>query len=148
MGYTLLEFLKNHGLNKKSLDIDESVSPFPRTIQLPECPKCGNNLFLSHPNYKPDPFIENKRQEGIYGAKYPKNRKWLVGCWTGNCNFSIPLTKNDLVQCPECKRHFMEDYSLYDHMRYQCTRSARSPEMLKKAGVERYLGGLMVIDSD
>ena len=40
----------------------------------------------------------------------------------------------------------MDQYSLYDHMRYQCTHEARMDEMLKKAGVEKYHAGLMVVE--
>lgn len=145
MGLSLEEFAKKHGLGIKSLTIDEAVSPYPRTVLLPECPKCKNNLFLSHPEYRADPFIEKKRDAGIFGVKYPGNRKWLVACWTYNCDFHIALLKKDLVRCPECKQYYMDQYSLYDHMRFQCTRNARTPEMLKKAGVDKYLGGLMVV---
>jgi hypothetical protein len=146
MGLSLEAFAAKYGLKLKSMAIDEVVSPFPRTILLPECPKCQNNLFLSHPEHRPDPFIENKRDDGVFGTKYPKRRKWLVGCWTADCDFHIALKKSDLVQCPECKRHFMDQYSLYDHMRYQCTHEARTDEMLKKAGVEKYHAGLMVVE--
>ena len=145
MGFSLEEFANKHGLKLKTLTIDKVVSPFPRKILLPECPKCKNNLFLSHPEFRPDPFIENKRVEGVFGSKYPKHRKWIVACWTAACDFYIVLTKKDLVQCPECKLYYMDQYSLYDHMRFQCTRAARTPEMLKKAGVDKYLGGLMAI---
>jgi hypothetical protein len=145
MGLSLDKFAKKYGLKLKSMTIDEAVSPYPRTIQLPECPKCKNNLFLSHPLHRPDPFIESKRNDGVYGSKYPHNRKWLVGCWTDGCDFYIALKLQDLVRCPECKMYYMDEYSLYDHMRYQCSRKARTPEMLRKAGVDRYLGGLMVI---
>ena len=145
MGLSLEAFTKKHGIKTKQLTIDEAVSPYPRTILLPECPKCKNNLFLSHPEYRADPFIEAKRDDGIFGVKFPKNRKWLVACWTNDCDFYIPLVRSDLVQCPECKRYYMDEYSLYDHMRYQCTRKAKTPEMLKTAGVEKYMGGLMVV---
>ena len=145
MGLSLEAFAKKYGLKLKSMQIDETVSPFPRVILLPECPKCGNNLFLTHPIYRRDPFIEAKRDDGVYKVKYPQRRKWLVGCWTNDCDFYIALTKKDLVQCPECKRYYLDEYSLYDHMRYQCTKKASSPEMLKKAGVDKYLGGLMVV---
>jgi hypothetical protein len=146
MGLSLEEFAKKHGLKLKSMAIDEAVSPYPRTILLPECPKCKNNLFLSHPEYRPDPFIEAKRDEGIFGKRYPNNRKWLVGCWTGDCGFHIRLLKSEIVQCPECKRYYMDLYSLYDHMRYQCTRKARTIDLLKKAGCDKYSAGLMVIE--
>jgi hypothetical protein len=145
MGLSLEDFAKKHGLKLKTLKIDEVVSPFPRTIILPECPKCKNNLFLSHPEYRADPFIEAKRDDGVFGPKFPKRRKWLVSCWTVECDFYIALTKAELVQCPECKRHFMDNYSLYDHMRYQCTHRARTIDMLKKAGVDKYAAGLMVV---
>ena len=145
MGLSLEEFAKKHKLKLKNMTIDEVVSPFPRTILLPECPKCKNNLFLSHPEIRPDPFIETKRDEGTFGTKYPNRRKWLVACWTADCNFYITLTKSDLVQCPVCKQYYMDLYSLYDHMRFQCTRAAGTPEMLKKAGADKYLGGLMAV---
>lgn len=145
MGVSLEKFAEEYGLNLKTITIDETVSDNPRTILIPECPKCKNNLFLTHPEYRADPFIESKRNEGIFGVKYPGHRKWLVSCWTANCDFYIALIKKDLVQCPECKRYFLEEYSLYDHMRFQCTRNARTPEMLKSAGVDKYLGGLMVV---
>jgi hypothetical protein len=146
MGLTLEEFAEKYKLKLKSMTIDEVVSPFPRTILIPECPKCKNNIFLSHPEYRPDPFIESKRDEGVFGSKYPQNRKWLAACWTAECDFFIALRKSDLVQCPECKRYYLDMYSLYDHMRYQCTRAARTPKMLKKAGCDKYLGGLMVVE--
>jgi len=146
MGLSLEDFAAKYGLKLKTMYIDEAVSPFPRKILLPECPKCKNNLFLSHPEYKADPFIESKRESGIFGKKYPNNRKWLVACWTSECDFHIALRKADLVQCPECKRHFMDEYSLYDHMRYQCTRNASTLEMLKQAGVDHYHAGLMVVE--
>lgn len=146
MGLTLEEFVQKHGLKIRSMTIDESVSPYPRTILLPQCPKCSNNLFLSHPEYRPDPFIEAKRDDGVFGKKYPQNRKWIVACWTDECDFYITLLKSDLVQCPECNRYYMDIYSLYDHMRFQCTRKARTPEMLKKAGCDKYTGGLMVVN--
>jgi len=145
MGLSLEEFARKHGLKLKNLTIEIVVSPYPRTILIPECPKCKNNLFLSHPEIRPDPFIERKRTEGIFGVKYPKNRRWIVACWTADCDFYIALTKKELVQCPECKRFYMDEYSLYDHMRFQCTRAARTEQMLKKAGVDKYLGGLMVV---
>ena len=145
MGYTLDEFLKKFELKLKTMDIDETVSPFPRKILLPECPKCKNNLFLSHPIKKPDPFIESKREEGIFGEKLTKRNRWIIACWTANCDFVIPLKQKELLQCPECKQYYLNDYSLYDHMRFQCTDKAQSTEMLKKAGVEKYAGGLMVI---
>jgi hypothetical protein len=145
MGLSLEEFTKKHKLKLKNLTIDKVVSPFPRTILIPECPKCKNNLFLSHPEYRADPFIEAKREDGTFGTKYPHNRKWLVSCWTVECDFYIALTKKELIQCPECKLYYMDLYSLYDHMRFQCTRAARTPEMLKKAGVDKYLGGLMIV---
>ncbi len=145
MGLSIEKFAEKYNLKLKTLTIDEVVSPYPRTILIPECPKCKNNLFLSHPEYRGDPFIERKRMDGVFGAKYPKRRKWIVACWTSGCDFYIALTKKDLVQCPICKHYFMDEYSLYDHMRFQCTRKARTPEMLKKAGVDKYLGGLMVV---
>ena len=145
MGLSLEEFAIKYKLKLKNLTIDKVVSPYPRTILIPECPKCQNNLFLSHPEYRADPFIEAKRVDGTFGAKYPHNRKWLVSCWTIECDFHISLTKKDLVQCPECKRYYMDLYSLYDHMRFQCTRAAKTPEMLKKAGVDKYLDGLMIV---
>jgi hypothetical protein len=144
MVYTLQEFSKKYNLKIKLMDIDRAVSPYPRTILLTECPKCKNNLFLSHPMHRPDPFIELKREEGIYGVKYPKNRRWLVSCWTNNCDFYIALSVKDLAQCPECKQYFIDDYSLYDHMRFQCTRRARTLDMLKKANVDKYMGALVV----
>ena len=145
MGYSLEDFAQKFKVRIKSMKIDESVSPYPRTILLPQCPKCGSNLFLSHPTYRPDPFIEIKRREGMFGKKFPNNRRWLMSCWTYECDFYIALLQSDLVQCPECKRHFAEEYTLCDHMRFQCTRRAQSPEMLKKAGVDKYLGGLMIV---
>jgi hypothetical protein len=33
----------------------------------------------------------------------------------------------------------MEGESLYDHMKYQCTDRASNPDVLKKAGVGRYI---------
>jgi hypothetical protein len=146
MGLSIEEFTKKYGLKIKTMTIDKVVSAYPRTILLPECPKCKNNLFLTHPEYRPDPFIESKRDEGVFGVKFPKNRKWLVACWTVGCDFYIALRKSDLVQCPECNRYFMDLYSLYDHMRYQCTQRAREPQTLRKAGVDKYLGGLMVVE--
>ncbi len=145
MGLPLDVFAKKYGLRIKSMNIDNSVSDFPRTILLPECPKCKNNLFLSHPTYRADPFIEHKRAAGVFGCKYPMHRRWLLACWTAVCDFFIALRIEDLVQCPECKKYFAEEYTLFDHMRYQCTSNARSIEMLKKAGVEKYMGGLMVV---
>ena len=145
MGLSLQKFAEKYNLKIKSMNIEKCVSPYPRKILLPECPQCKNNLFLSHPEYRPDPFIEVKRNDGVFGVKYPKNRKWLVACWTQDCNFFISLLKKDLVQCPECKRYYLDEYSLYDHMCYQCTQAARSEEMLKKAGVDKYHAGLMVI---
>ena len=50
------------------------------------------------------------------------------------------LTKKDLTQCPECKKHFMEKYALYDHMRFQCTKKTREKNALVKAGVQMYIG--------
>jgi len=145
MGLSLEKFTKKFGLKIKTLTIEESVSPYPRTVLLPECPKCKNNLFLSHPEYRPDPFIESKRNAGIFGTKFPKHRKWIVACWTFDCDFYIALLMKDLLQCPECNRYYLDEYSLYDHMRYQCTQKARTPEMLRKAGVDKYMGGLMVV---
>jgi hypothetical protein len=145
MGLSLEAFAKKYGLNLKSMNIDESVSPYPRKILLPECPKCKNNIFLSHPEQRADPFIETKREQGIFGSKYPKHRKWLAACWTSSCDFYLALKKTDLVQCPVCKRYYLDEYSLYDHMSYQCTKKARTIEMLKKVGVDKYRGGLMVV---
>ena len=73
MGLSLEDFAAKYGLKLKTMNIDEAVSPFPRKILLPECPKCKNNLFLSHPELKADPFIETKRESGVFGKKYPNN---------------------------------------------------------------------------
>ena len=143
MGLSLEEFAKKHKLKLKNMTIDKVISQFPRTILIPECPKCNNNLFLSHPEYRPDPFIEVKRENGTFGTKYPHNRRWLVSCWTVDCDFYIALTKKDLVQCPECKQYYMDLYSLYDHMRFQCTRKAQEKESLVAAGCGMYIGDLM-----
>ena len=47
MGFSLEEFANKHGLKLKTLTIDKVVSPFPRKILLPECPKCKNTVFVS-----------------------------------------------------------------------------------------------------
>ena len=40
MGLSIEEFARKHGLKLKNLTIEIVVSPYPRTILIPECPKC------------------------------------------------------------------------------------------------------------
>ena len=143
MALTLEEFTKRYKLGIKQMYIEPGTSRFPRTILIPECPKCGNYLFLYNAELKPDPFIGVKVRARILENKIDNDEdQWLVTCWTDDCDFFIRLDENELARCPECNRYCMEKYALYDHMRFQCTRKAAAIESLRKVGVDMYIGGL------
>jgi len=127
------------------MQIDESVSKYPRVIRLPGCPKCGNYLFLYHPIRKRDPFIRAKVMEGVLKDKIFEHQEWFMSCWTPECDFFITLEKDDLAECPECNKYYAENYSLYDHMRYQCTKKAADRETIIKAGVGEYLQEMQIV---
>lgn len=133
------EFAEKHGTGIKTMTIEPGVSDHPREIRIPQCPQCGGPLFLSHPVHRPDMNIEAKREAGPLADKVMDNQLWLGSCWTAECDFFIAFRLSDLLQCPECGRHCMEGYTLYDHMRYQCTKKAARPESLRRAGVEKYM---------
>jgi hypothetical protein len=136
---SLVEFCARHGTGIMTMRIDADVSPFPRTIRIPSCPRCGGALYLSHRNFRADPNIEAKRQAGPIKDKVPPDNLWLSSCWTADCDFFIAFGEADLLACPECGRRCMEGYTLYDHMRYQCTDKASHPDSLRAAGVEDYM---------
>ncbi len=136
---TIEEFAARHGTGIGTMTIDPEVSKFPREIRIPACPRCKGSLYLSHPVHRNDMMIEAKRNDGPLKGKVPEDNKWLSSCWTAECDFFIALKLSDLVKCPECGRHCMEGYTLYDHMRYQCTGKAAHPDSIKKAGVGQYM---------
>lgn len=136
---TLEEFSRRHGTGVGTMSIDPDVSPFPRTIKIPTCPKCEGYLFLSHPVHRADPNVEAKREAGPLEGKVPPERKWLAACWNAECDFFITFRLSELLKCPECGRRCMEGYTLYDHMAHQCTAAARDLEKIREAGVGRYI---------
>ncbi|MCK5561762.1 MAG: hypothetical protein KAJ51_14270 [Thermoplasmata archaeon] len=127
------------------MQIDDSISQYPRLIRLPECPACGNYLFLYHPIRKRDPFIASKVIEGVLKESVGEAQEWIVACWTTDCDFFLSIAQDDLAECPECKKRFAETYSLYDHMRFQCTKKAAARETIKKAGAGEYLGEMQTV---
>jgi len=143
MALTMEEFEKKFGIKYKQMDIDEGVSIYPRTILVPKCPECGGTLYLYHHQKKLDPFIAYKINDGVLKDHSISDEDWLVTCWTNNCEFLLKLSETELAKCPECGRFALELYSLYDHMRFQCTRKAQERETLKAAGCEMYIGDLM-----
>jgi hypothetical protein len=144
MPLTLEEFQKKYGINYKQMDIQEGVSIYPRTIMVPKCPECGGTLYLYHCEKKLDPFITYKVNEGVLkDSACSEGPKWLATCWTNNCSYFVEFEEAELAHCPECKRYALELYSLYDHMKYQCTRNAQKRETLEAAGVGMYIGDLM-----
>jgi ssDNA-binding Zn-finger/Zn-ribbon topoisomerase 1 len=143
MAYTLEEFMKKFEINYEQMDIEEGVSVYPRTILVPKCPECGGTLYLYHPEKKMDPFIGHKVTDGILQAKLGGETKWLATCWTNNCPFYAKFKEEELARCPECSRFALELFSLYDHMRFQCTKKAQEKETLEKAGVGMYISDLM-----
>ena len=143
MPLTLEEFEKKYNIVYKQQDIEEGVSIYPRTILVPKCPDCGKTLYLYHPEKKLDPFITFKITDGILKNKLKGESKWIAACWTNNCEFFIEFPEEELARCPECSRYALELYSLYDHMRFQCTRNAQKREVLEEAGVGMYIGDLL-----
>jgi len=144
MGLTLEEFSEKHNLKIGVMHIDNVISPHERDINLPLCPKCGKYLFLYHKKEKADPFILSKCLFGILKDKKIKENRWVVTCWSEECDFFFLLPRKDIVKCPACKRHFMEYCSLYDHMRYQCTTEARTNDVIRKAGAGMYVQELLL----
>ncbi len=142
---SLEAFAKKHKLKITTMQIDEGVSKFPRVIRLPECPKCNNYLFLYNPLYKRDPFISSKITEGVLQEKVSEAQEWLMACWTLECDFFIELEAAELAICPECNKYYAEKYSLFDHMRFQCTKKAADRETIIKAGVGEYLQELSLL---
>jgi uncharacterized protein YbaR (Trm112 family) len=144
MGFTLEEFASKHKLKIGTMHIDNVVSHNERDIQLLTCPECGKFLFLYHKKEKADPFILAKVLFGILKDKKIKDTKWVVTCWTEDCGFHLIVPKKDIVKCPECKRFFLDYYSLYDHMRYQCTQNARLSERIRGAGAGMYVKDMLL----
>jgi ssDNA-binding Zn-finger/Zn-ribbon topoisomerase 1 len=142
---SLDQFASKHNLTITKMTIDDVVSPYPRTIQLPQCPKCENYLFLYHPLYKRDPFISKKTTEGVLSEKVGKVEEWLMACWTLECEFYLVLKAAELAICPECNKHYAETYSLFDHMRFQCTTKAADRDTIIKAGAGEYLQELSLL---
>jgi hypothetical protein len=62
-----------------------------------------------------------------------------MSCWSADCDFYLPIDKDDLVECPVCSKKYADTYTLYDHMRYQCTKEAADRDMIVKAGAGQYL---------
>jgi transposase len=143
MALTLEEFEEKYGIKFKQMDIEEGVSIYPRTILVPKCPECGGTLYLYHHEKKLDPFITHKLTAGILKDKVENKDHWLAACWTDNCEFAQEFNESELAKCTECSRFALELYSLYDHMRYQCTRNAQERETLVAAGCGMYIGDLM-----
>ena len=141
---SLTDFAKKHNLEIADMTIDHVVSPFPRVIHLPQCPKCENYLFLYHPIDKRDPFIAAKVTEGILKDEVGEVEKWLMSCWTADCDFYLPIDQDDLAECPECNKKYSDLYTLYDHMRYQCTKEAADRDTIIKAGAGEYLQELSI----
>lgn len=144
MGLTLEEFAAKRQLKIGVMHIDNVVSPNARDIQLPLCPKCGKFLFLYHKKEKADPFILSKCMFGILKDKKIKDNKWVVTCWTEQCDYYLLVPRKDIVKCPECKRFFMDYYSLYDHMRYQCTQKAKLGDRIRAAGAGMYVKDMLL----
>ncbi|UCH88850.1 MAG: hypothetical protein JSV49_11515 [Thermoplasmata archaeon] len=143
MPLTMEEFQERYKVTYKNMEIEEGVSIYPRTILVPKCPECGSTIYLYHSEKKMDTFMGYKIKDGILKDQVTEEPQWLATCWTDNCPFVIILEENDLARCPECGRFALELYSLYDHMRFQCTRKAQEKETMKSAGVDRYFGDLM-----
>ena len=143
---TLEDFAKEHGLEVGKMTIERAVSPFPRDILLPKCPKCGNWLYLYHSQHRPDPFIGAKLLVGPMKEYDIKPGTWIAADWTDGCDFYIALDKYDLAECPVCHKRLMELYSLYDHMKFQCEEKARSDELIRKAGAGMYLAALVPLE--
>jgi hypothetical protein len=143
MALTLEEFEERFGIKYKQMDIEEGVSIYPRTILVPKCPECGSNLYLYHHEKKLDPFITHKLSDGILNDRVEDKTRWIAACWTENCEFFLVFDEADLAKCPECNRFALELYSLYDHMRFQCTRKAQEKESLVAAGCGMYIGSLI-----
>lgn len=143
MALTLEEFEKKYGIAFKQMEIEKGVSISPRTILVPKCPECGGTLYLYHPEKKTDPFIWYKVTDGVLKDKLIIISGWIATCWTDNCDFYLEFDEEELAQCPECKRFTLDLYSLYDHMRFQCSRKAQERETLQKAGCDMYIGDLM-----
>jgi hypothetical protein len=139
------QFAKKHNLKITTMQIDDSISKFPRLIRLLECPDCGNYLFLYHPIRKRDPFISSKVIEGVLKDRVDEAQEWIVACWTADCDFFLAISQDDLAECPECKKRFPETYSLYDHMRFQCTKKAADRDTIKKAGAGEYLQEMQIV---
>jgi hypothetical protein len=83
---------------------------------------------------------------GILSDKGIAPRQWLGTCWTDNCDFHVDLDEKELVTCPECNRFFMEYYSLYDHMKFQCTAAAKDNKMIREAGAGMYIADLVALE--
>jgi hypothetical protein len=136
---TIEEFAARHGTGIGTMRIEPEVSPYPREIRILKCPKCEGSLFLSHPVHRIDMMIEAKRNDGPLQGLVSEKNKWLSSCWTAGCDFFIELKMSDLVKCPECGRHCMEGFTLYDHMAHQCTDKAAHPDTIRKAGLGTYI---------
>ena len=141
---TLTQFASKHTLEITTMTIDDVVSPYPRTIRLPQCPKCENYLFLYNPIYKRDPFIAAKVSEGVLSDKISEDEEWFMSCWTVDCEFYLPIDIDDLVECPLCYKKYADTYTLYDHMRFQCKKEAADRDMIIKAGAGQYLQELSI----
>lgn len=146
MARSLEELAEENGWEIGTMHIESVVSPFPRDIRIPLCPKCRNYLFLFHSEKKQDPFIGAKVIVGCLAEKNIKPRSWLATCWTEGCDYYLIFQEKDLAVCPECNRHFMEYYSLYDHMKFQCTDRAKENRMIRKAGAGMYIADLVALE--
>jgi len=146
MAKSLEELAEKNGWEIGTMHIDNVVSPFPRDIRIPLCPKCGSYLFLFHSEKKQDPFIGAKVIAGILAERNIKPRSWIATCWTENCDYFLVFKQKDLATCPECNRYFMEYYSLYDHMKFQCTDRAKDNQLIRKAGADMYIADLVALE--
>jgi len=129
-----------------SMTIEAAVSDFPREIRIPVCPKCGHFIYLFHSERKPDPFIGAKVLLRVLAEKNIPPRTWLTTCWTDDCDFYLTFKEEDLAKCPECNLWFMEYYTLYDHMKFQCTETARDNNRIREAGAGMYISDLVALE--
>ena len=82
-------------------------------------------------------------RRGCHGQINAIRREGLQYYCAITCDYFIEFDEAELAKCPECSRYALELYSLYDHMRYQCTRKAQDKETLIAAGCGMYIGDLM-----
>lgn len=145
MPYTIEELSEKFKVELGTMHIDADVSRFERDVFLPKCPQCGNWLFLYNKTGKMDPFIQAKVEVGCLKEKELTDEDWIMTCWTEDCNFYIHLNEQDIVRCPECQRPCSDYYTLFDHMRAQCTKHAREDKTIRDAGAGMYLGNLVAM---